>query len=177
MNFYYQKEKTGYETGSIAKGGTTMSYEELAREIEKEGVELIESKFNSENIKGLYVDNIITVNSNISTEKEKKCILAEEIGHYYTSYGNILDQSKLENRKQERKARGWAYEKLVGIVDLINAFKYGVKNRYELSEYLNVTEEFIEEAIKYYKEKYGLYYQIDNYVVYFEPLAILERRE
>ena len=78
------------------------------------------------------------------------------------------------NRKQERCARAWGYEKLVGIIRLIEAFKAGVKNRYELSEYLNVTEEFIKEALEYYKQKHGLYFKIDNYVVYFDPLVVME---
>lgn len=32
-----------------------------------------------------------------------------------------------------------------------------------------VTEEFLREAIEYYKIKYGLFAEIDNYVIYFYP--------
>ena len=76
--------------------------------------------------------------------------------------------------KQENKARDWAYEKLVGIIRIINAYKNGIRSRYELTGYLDVTEEFLQDAINYYKRKHGLFFKIDNYVVYFEPLVVLE---
>lgn len=125
---------------------------------------------------GLCIGDKIFIRNNL-TNIEKGCTLAEELGHYYTTVGDILDPKKVENRKQERKARAWGYERLVGIIDLVNAYKNGVRNRYELAEYLDVTEEFIEDALNYYKEKYGLYHEIDNYMVYFEPLAVVEKFE
>lgn len=151
-----------------------MTYEDLLIKIEKEGIEYFENNYIGK-MKGLYIDNTITLNSNIDTEAEKKCILAEELGHHFTSYGNIIDQSKIENRKQERIARAWAYDRLIGINGLINAYKYGCKSKYEIAEYLNVSEQFLEEATTYYNEKYGLYYEIDNYTVYFNPLGVIEK--
>ena len=71
--------------------------------------------------------------------------------------------------KQELKARAWAYERLVGIHDLINAHKAGVKGKYELADFLEITEWFLLEAIEYYKSKYGTCYKIDNYLIYFSP--------
>jgi|SRR5690625_4853455 len=148
-------------------------YEELLKEGEKNGIEIIEIPLKG-NLKGLYGDNIIAINSKMTTNNEKTCILAEELGHHYKNYGNILDQTDINNRKQEMLARRWAYEKLVSLNRLIDGYKYGCQNRYELAEYLNVTERFIEEVIKYYKSKYGLYCQVDNYIIYFEPLGIME---
>ena len=43
-----------------------------------------------------------------------------------------------------------------------------------ISAIISGTEEFIEEVLIYYKQLYGLCIRIDNYVVYFEPLAIME---
>lgn len=153
-----------------------MSYEKLLREADNVGVEIYENNYIGK-LKGLYVDNTITINTNVTSNMEKNCILAEELGHYHTSYGDIIDQSKLENRKQERRARAWGYERLVGVIDLIDAYKSGVKSRFELAEYLGVTEEFIEEVIIHYRLKYGLFCKIDNYVVYFDPLSVLEMWE
>lgn len=119
--------------------------------------------------KGLYKNNKIIIDSNIETNSEKACILAEELGHHFTTHGNIIDQSDIKNIKQELRARAWAYERLVGIVNLINAYKAGVKGRYELAEFLGVTEEFLLEAIEYYRNKYGTCYKIDNYIIYFSP--------
>ncbi|WP_281811475.1 hypothetical protein [Vallitalea longa] len=56
----------------------------------------------------------------------------------------------------------------------MSAYKYGCSNQYEIAEYFNVTEEFLIKAVNRYKEKYGLYYKTDNYIIYFEPLGILE---
>lgn len=151
-----------------------MSYEDLTREAEAEGIDLYENDYIGK-MKGLYVDNTITLNSKIETEVEKVCILAEELGHHHTSTGNILDQTKIENRKQERRARAWAFDRLVGINGLINAYKYGCRSKYEIAEYLNVEEHFLLKAIDFYKEKYGPYYKIDNYYIYFNPLGVMEK--
>lgn len=154
-----------------------MSFEKLLEEAAKEGLEIYEKQFQSNNIKGLYADRTIALNSSIETRAEKTCVLAEELGHHYTTVGNILDQTKPENRKQERRARAWAYNRLVGIVGLTNAYKHGVRNKFELAEYLGVSEKFIEEALHYYEEKYGTYYEVDNYVICFNPLWIMEKQE
>lgn len=148
-------------------------YEKLLMEAERLGIHTIEKPM-SIRIKALYSDNVIQINKNISSHVEKACILAEEIGHYHTSSGNILDQSHIVNRKQELRARSWAYEKLVPLPEIVQAQKAGVRNRHELSEYLGVSEAFLENALIRYKEKHGLFVAIDNYIIYFEPLGVLE---
>jgi len=89
-----------------------------------------------ETIKGLYSDNVIAINKNISTSTEKTCILAEELGHFHTSYGNILDQSQITNRKQEIIARRWAYQKLVPLEAFVLAYKKRVSGIGEFAEML-----------------------------------------
>ncbi|NLZ54543.1 MAG: ImmA/IrrE family metallo-endopeptidase, partial [Thermoanaerobacteraceae bacterium] len=145
----------------------------LLREAEKEDIEIVYLPFRGR-IKGFYYDKVIAISRHIDTTAEETCILAEELGHYYTSAGNILDQKQLSNRKLERRARAWAYKKLVPLDKLIEAYKAGVRSRFELAEYLQVTEKFLDEALKYYKEKYGMYYRLGKYWICFEPLGILE---
>jgi len=147
-------------------------YEKLLAEAENEGINVYKRDIGA--LKGLYVDGNIALSPSIETFSEMACVLAEELGHYYTTVGNILDQSKAENRKQERRARGWAYERLVSLKSLIEASKQGIRNRYELAEYLGVSERFVEEAIEYYEGKYGIYHKVDNYIIYFKPLGIFE---
>ena len=147
-------------------------YERLQYEACKDGIDVIEGNF-SKNIKGLYCDGTVAIKKDISTT-EKACVLAEELGHHYTTVGNILDQSKTENRKQERRARLWAYRKMFDLIDLVSAYKHGCRIRFEIAEYLEVTESFLQEALDTYKEKYGPYTKVDRYVVYFEPLGVLE---
>ncbi len=146
----------------------------LLDEIEKEDIQIVEINLPNR-IRGLYSDNIIAINKKLDTASEKICVLAEELGHYHTTVGNILDQSKVENRKQELKARRWAVDKLIRVEQFIDALKAGVRNRHELAEFLEVTEEFIDMAIDHFKGIYGLCHTIDKYIIYFEPLVVLEK--
>ena len=148
------------------------TFEKLQDEAYIESIDIVEMPFNSKRIKGLYCDGIIALNSNLTTSAKKACVLAEELGHYYTSSGDILDLSVVANRKQERVARFWAYNRLLGLRRLIDAFEHGCSNRHEIAAYLDVTEDFLTEALDCYHEKYGVSAVVDNYVVYFEPLGV-----
>lgn len=148
----------------------------LETEACNDGIEIIERPFNSNRIKGLYCDYVVALNKKLDAT-EKTCTLAEELGHHYTSAGNILDLSQAENRKQERRARLWAYNKQIGLNGLVNAYEHGCRNRHEIADYLEVTEVFLQEAVDCYHEKYGVCTQIDNYIIYFSPLAILSLKE
>lgn len=128
-------------------------------------------------IKGLYGDNVIWINKNIYTSTEKSCVLAEELGHYHTSNGDIIDQSIAESRKQEKQARSWAHKKLVPLDRIIDAYKEGINSKYELAEFLEVTEEFLLEAVKGYKDQHGTHVNIKNFTIFFEPLAVYESLE
>lgn len=129
-------------------------------------------KYNNGRIKG----SRVAIRQDLSTSIEKACVLAEELGHHYTTYGNILDQSDASNRKQELRARAWAYNKQIGLLGLIRAYEHGCRNRFEIAEYLEVTEEVLEECLIFYRNKYGVCANIDNYVVYFIPnLAIMKK--
>ena len=146
-----------------------MTYEELQDVACKDGIDVIERRFKSNNIKGLYCNGVIAVNKDIETQKEKSCVLAEEIGHDRTSYGDILDQNDIMNRKQEYRARLYGYNLKVGLTGLIRAYEESCRNLYEMAEYLDVTEEYLRNALQCYKSKYGECVSIDNYLIYFEP--------
>ena len=148
-----------------------MNYETLLEEADSQFLVVKEKPLRAHN--GRIKGNRIAIKKDIPTT-QKACVLAEELGHHYTTVGNILDQSKAENRKQERRARLWAYRKMFDLIDLVSAYKHGCRNRYEIAEYLEVTESFLQEALDTYKEKYGPYTKVDRYVVYFEPLGVLE---
>lgn len=144
------------------------TFEQLSTEFQKNGICIFEKSFRS-NAKGLCKGNIIAINQNIETSVEKSCVLAEELGHYYTTTGNILDQTKTENRKQELSARLWAYNKMIGLDGLIDAYEHGCCSQYEVAEYLQVTEEFLQDAVQRYASIYGEFACVDNYIVYFIP--------
>lgn len=148
-------------------------HETLLHEAQENNIRVVYWPF-KDKIKGLYYDNVIAINRNAATTAEKACILAEELGHYHTTAGDILDQTKPSNRKQERRARRWAYERLVSPDKLVTAHKKGIKTRHELAEFFDVTEEFLVAAIHHYKEKHGLCYRVGKYQIYFEPLRIVK---
>lgn len=145
----------------------------LTKIVDDNNIDLYSIPMNGE-LKGLCVDDNIFLCKDIDNETELKCILAEEIGHYFTSYGNILNLKDIRSKKQELRAMNWAYDELIKLDDLIRASKQGIRNSYELSEFLDVTEQFLNEAIAFYKSKYGIYKVIDNYIVYFEPFGVMQ---
>ena len=149
-------------------------YEELLTDAGKENI-VVTNQFDlsGTRLKGLYCDGTIALNRDMYIESEKTCVLAEELGHHYTTVGDIMDQTNVSNRKQERRARVWAYHKLLSLNDLIDSYKHGCQNQFEIADHLNITEEFLVDCLNYYKEKYGLYVRQDNYLIYFEPLGIL----
>lgn len=144
-----------------------MTYEKLI--IENPNLTIIELDLSGTiGLKGLCIDDCIAIEKDM-TLVEKSCILAEELGHHHTSSGNILDLSDVRNRKQELKARVWAYNNQIGLSGLIKAFKHGCHGKTEVAEFLDVTEDFLEEAVECYRNKYGLCTAVDNYLISFEP--------
>ena len=143
-----------------------MNYTELL--VEADNLSLITKdkplKAHDGRIKG----NRIAIRKDMS-ETQKRCVLAEELGHYHTTAGDILEQTSASNRKQEHRARVWAYDRLIGLEGIISCHKSGCHNLYEMAEHLNVTEDFLQEALSYYRSRYGARTKQNNYVIYFEP--------
>lgn len=141
---------------------------------ENENVKVIEKHFKS-SAKGLCKGNKIALSKKLDTTAEKVCVFAEELGHNRLTTGNILNQNKISNKKQELLARRWSYEKLIGLSGLVQAYKDHVQGLYNLADYFEVTPDFFQEAIDYYKIKYGPYKEIDTYILIFEPLRIIDK--
>ena len=143
-----------------------MKYNALLNEANAEGISIKERPFKTYD--GRLKGKDIYLRKDMNTT-EKSCVLAEELGHYYTTVGNILDMNIPENRKQERQARLWGYNRVIGLFGLIRAYEHGCKDKYEIADYLDVTEEYLEECINCYRDKYGECKELDNYVIYFIP--------
>lgn len=146
--------------------------EKEEQKAEAVGVRIDYIPFKNMNIKGLYCNGSIAINSQLETGVEKTCVLAEELGHHFTSSGDILNLDSVSNKKQERAARLWAYNDMITIDKLISAKEAGCSNRYEIAEHLNVTESFLQESINCYHSKYGLGFQKGEYIIFFEPFNI-----
>lgn len=143
-----------------------MTYDELLEEASNHKLLVKEKplKGNRGRIKG----NRIAIKKDITTV-EKSCVLAEELGHFSTTTGNILNLDYVRNRKQELQARFWAYNKQVGLFGIIKAFENDCKDKSEMAEFLEVTEEFLKDVLECYRNKYGISVNVDNYTIYFEP--------
>lgn len=149
--------------------------EKLEQEAFDDKVSVHDYYLGEENLKGIYIDGNIAINTSVETTREKACVLAEELGHHHTTVGNISDLSVPENRKQERKARLWAYNNQIGLHGLVNAYRHGCTSRHEIAEYLDVTEDFLQEAIDCYRDKYGVSTTVDGYCIIFIPSLTVGR--
>lgn len=122
---------------------------------------------------GLYMDGKIAINTDLRTSAEKACVLAEELSHHFTACGDITGTSALAI-KQELSGRRVAHEILVPSEKIIEAIIEGCcRSKYEIAEYLEVTEEFLEEAIQQYKHKHGLYIVHEGRILWLDPLGVL----
>lgn len=147
--------------------------EEIRQEARGLGVDVVDWDFKDTRIRGLYCDGVIAVSRRLD-QRSRAAVLAEELGHHLTAAGDILDQKDTGNRKQEMRGRVWAYNRLVGLTGILQAYKAGCRSRYEVADCLDVPEDTLQEAIDYYHRKYGICTQIDNYVIYFDPLGVME---
>ena len=144
-----------------------MTYEELLLEAETSGIAIKELTLQSSD--GRIKGKRIAIRRDIPTLAKKADVLAEELGHYYTSVGRIVEQDSVNARKQERTARLWAYNKRIGLTGILKAFQNHCTSRYEIAEYLGVSEDTLAEALEYYRQIYGEGVMVDNYLVRFEP--------
>ncbi len=135
-----------------------MNLEYLEDLIDRENINLIDTYLEDTN--GAFVNyekiNMILYNSkNIPSLKEKKEVLAEELGHYYYDATYKFDSNLQLVSKQERKAKKWAYNMLVPFEELKKAIRNGITEIYSLAEYFDVSNLFMSKCLVFYLEKYG----------------------
>lgn len=106
-------------------------------------------------------------------------ILAEELGHHETSFGNILGayskstRNYVEDLKQELKARRLGFKLAVPLEKLIKCYKQGVwGDLYEMCLTMQIDRSYFYEAIEDYKKQFGNYVKYEGYYIQFEPLDI-----
>ena len=125
---------------------------------------------------GFYMNGEIFINSNRPTTIKLET-LAEELAHHEITYGDILDDKNLQNKKFELKARRLACEILIPLNELVSAFLQGIHNLYELANFFEVTESFVLQSIAHYKQKFGCSTRYGKYVIQFEPLRVFEYKD
>ena len=131
--------------------------------IEKENI-IVEYVDFSSTIQGIYYKAdgclpIIGINENIvSNKKLFACVLAEELGHHFTSVGDSPAEcyslaDKMNLSRTELTALKWAAEYLLPLDEIVDAIKKGIENIEELSDFLGVTGEFLLERFKFIAKK------------------------
>lgn len=146
-------------------------YESLLIYAESIGIKVKEYDLDTNEECAYYSKDKIIINSRL-TEKQKYCLLAEELGHHFTTYLNILDQNNMLNKKLENVARRKGHEFLVEPIDIVYAMKNGADSEYAIAEYLNITESTLHEILNDFSKKYGLGVRLDKYYLAFSPLGL-----
>lgn len=126
------------------------TYEEMIIESFRNGAEVLEVDLGTNKKCGYCYGNLIIINKSV-TEREKRCILVEELGHLHTTVGDITDLTNINSVKQEEIARRWGYRLLIPLEKLIALSKTNLKYDYEVAEELDVTIPFLNACVEYYK--------------------------
>ena len=142
-----------------------VTLEKLYDKAEQENINI--HNFNLENHKGCYYEyknkKFIFMNyCYINSETEEKLTLSEELAHYYTGATYNIDDTYYLKEKAEYKALKWQINTLLPYSELSTQIKKGLTEIWELAEYFQVSEDFIRQALEYYKNKNlvgGFYYE------------------
>lgn len=108
-------------------------------------------------------------------QAESACILAEELGHYYTSVGNnaIDADRRVIDRAETRAVRSAVRDVMQLHPDqIISLIMSGVSSFHDLAEALEITEHFLNRARIAWIAEYGLAYRRDGYTLAFDPLTL-----
>lgn len=152
-------------------------YEKLLLKTEKLGIKVKEVDLGFYDECGYYNNNKIIINSRM-TETQKHGVLAEELGHHLKTVGDITDQSKVENRKQELIARRKGYEFILQPLDLIYAFRLGYNTPQDIANFYDITLKKLLEIIEDFKKQYGIGKAFNEYYIMFEPyLGFIEMND
>lgn len=95
--------------------------------------------------------------SQIHTETEEKCLLAEELGHYYYDGYYTLCSSKVDIERAEYKALKWKSLACVPLNSILSCFRNGICNLWDIAEKLEVEPNMVEFAYNYYRNNGMLY--------------------
>lgn len=142
------------------KYGENMDINSLYGLVDRENINIIDTYL--ENTNGMYLNYnkikaIVLDYKNFETSINEKCVLAEELGHYYmdaTYPASTTYKDKELIDKQEYRAKKWSYYILVPFENLKEAIQSGITTIYELAEYFEVTIEYMKNCVNFYNSKY-----------------------
>lgn len=147
-------------------------YERLQDEIAAEGIAFHERHMPAP-LRGLYVkfneEKPLIVIEQRQDVMTKTCVCAEELGHHHNPPGNQLHASPKTYARAEDQARLWAYERLLHLDAICDAYYAYDQNPFAIAEALEVTKEFLDRAIQRYAFRYGVSMKTSRYFIRFIP--------
>jgi len=167
--------------------------DKLYKIIEEQGIIIEEVKFrHNYHMEGIYfkapgLPPIIGIdNSILNDSKRLVSVLAEEMGHHFTSYGDLSAEcvtysESIQISKQEKAARKWATNFVMPYEELVKAIKSGYKTVFELSDYFGVTPIFVLDRFYFLSlesgniDIEGVIYPVNQNSYYDKELDINER--
>lgn len=127
--------------------------EQLEQQIYDAGIELIERRPRRD-LDALYIKlrgrrPRIYIDPAITLPAARYVILAEELGHHYTTTGDILTLDTPDKLRQERAARIWAIHKCAPYAVILQMLRQHYY-MWEIAEWLYLPMWFLKTACEYY---------------------------
>jgi hypothetical protein len=119
---------------------------------------------------------VIAVDYKLRKHSEQVGAIAEELGHHYTTVGNLLTdarKAKATIRKQEQLARRWAFQYAVSFSGIIDAWDAGARSLHDMAEHLGIEGAFLLEALETYENVYGSFVITGETMITFRPVSVL----
>lgn len=111
---------------------------------------------------GYIMGNEVTINGNNNYYQQYQW-LQEELAHYDNTVGDIVDQSSVDNRRQELQAQRIATSRAIPLNDLIVCYKLGMTSPEEVAEFFDVTIDYLWKSIENYRVTKGDWFTYHGY--------------
>ena len=131
------------------------------------GVRIVDYDFPSK-IRGVYHNGVIGINKDVHDPIERRCIIACEMGRHLMRKNNSI---VLTEEQEHIAAFYWAVNYLMPLSAFIEANKHGVSAS-DFADYLQVTQQFVNTGIEFYKNCMGKRVFYHNHVIDFENRKI-----
>ena len=122
-------------------------------------------------IDGAFIGDTIYLEKSYETYKKNR-VARHELEHAYTCPINLMTAPKPLQKKFEAIADRRSVLKLVPLDSLIEAFENGIRTADELSQALEIDDEFLYKALSAYDSIYGYDCKYKGYNINFMPLRI-----
>ncbi|MEO1772947.1 ImmA/IrrE family metallo-endopeptidase [Candidatus Enterococcus ferrettii] len=140
-------------------------YEDLLDDVYKE-VPVLEMDLSEHEDKAFYYRNAIFIDRNLPAIKKREH-LYEEYAHFLYTVGDISNQDRTDNRKQETLARNRAMSMSINLESIIDSYNQGLREYWEVAEYLGFSVAYVYKSVQEIKKIYGLIIEYKNYVLKF----------